>query len=506
MGKIVMGTSIAPHNIEKQIISIKSWIESSFQVISFNCKEEIEILEPYFCELGVEFVEISRNAELIAGKKVPFIDDILKGVSRKTKHICGFFNSDIYLKNVTSQMYQFIYEETNQSLVFTRRNEVLDYNDIEKMNWKIHFDGLDLFFVDRNLVQDLFDDGFFVQTTWSACFLEKCRMKGIRTKEMLNPIAFHKRHSIQWNFETNNRLIEDFCCKYYQIQKGAFERALNQYYCNLLMCTEKICFGGGGDERFLFVTTKGDEEIIKCIQAQEDVETKIANSEIEQSGFDYTVYIKGKVYLEKVFCKLAIYLMDQFSLSQLNIGRFFVSEKDGINMYNNLNRNMSVVEKINEIAQTYTVIYKNDGKEMKQGRVYLPVSYEKINLSDSYVVRLKPTGVAYLMPAGVRASEWYEINKERLNNLEIKGFLDNNPEKVGKNLGDRSICNIEELTRTRKDFWVILASKYYSTEIKKQLLEIVNRERILDVGYILEIDSRGNFYSFDLEEYKKQCL
>ena len=193
-----MGTSIAPFNYEKQTKAIKSWIDNGFKVLSFNCMEEIEILRPYFENMGVEFVEIERDASEISGKKLPYIQDILDGVSQRTEQICGFFNSDIYLENISKEIYDFIYNETMSSVVFTRRNEISEYADIDKMEWTIHFDGLDLFFIDKLLVPDFFDDGFYVQTTWSACFLEKCRIKSIPTKELMNPIAFHKKHSIRW--------------------------------------------------------------------------------------------------------------------------------------------------------------------------------------------------------------------------------------------------------------------------------------------------------------------
>ena len=506
MGKIVMGTSISPRNIEKQLISIESWIESGFTVVSFNCEEEIQTLRPYFEKVGVNFVRIKRDAEAVSGKKLPYIEDILKEVSERSEHICGYFNSDIFLKNVTSKMYEFIYEEAKHGLIFTRRNEVSDYADVEKMDWTIHFDGLDLFWVDRNLVKDLFADGFYVQTTWSACFLEKCRIKGIHTKELVNPIAFHKRHSIQWSFEINNKLAEDFWYRYYKVRKGAFEKALNQYYSNLLSLTEKICFGGNGNEKFLFIMNDADEATVRCIQMQQNVSVEIKTDIVKQEGFDYTVYVKGKVRFEKVFCKLAIYLMEQYGLSKLNMGRFFVSEIDGICMYNNLNRNMSVVEKINELAQAYTIVLKDSQKKSKNARVFLPVLYERIDLENDIVVCVRPAGTAYLMPAGVRASEWYEINKERLKNIDIKGFLDNDLKKEGKILAGKSIWSPDILTKAKKGSWVIVASKYYSREIETQLLEIVEKERILDIGYILKVDDTGIFYCFNLKRYKKQYL
>ena len=39
MNKIVLGTSVSPRNIEKQIYAIRTWIENGFRVISCNVKQ-----------------------------------------------------------------------------------------------------------------------------------------------------------------------------------------------------------------------------------------------------------------------------------------------------------------------------------------------------------------------------------------------------------------------------------------------------------------------------------
>lgn len=505
MNRIVMGTSLAPYNFEKQMIAIKSWIENGFDVVSFNCSEEIEILRPYFQETGVQFVEIERDASEEAGKRIPYIQDILEGAGERSEHICGFFNSDIFLGKMTPELYRFIYNEANQSLVFTRRNEVTDFEDIDKMDWTIHFDGLDLFFVDKKLVPDLFDEGFYVQTTWSACFLEKCRMENIHTKELVNPIAFHKRHSIQWNFEKNNKLVEEFWDKYYKTKEGAFEKALAQYYHIILEFTERICYCSSYEKKCLFVLNEENSETRTSIKEQEGVQVTVAGNDVQQGEFDYTIYIKKKVLMDKTFCKLAIYLMEQYDLCELNMGRFFVSLINGKFVYNNLNRNMNIIKEINEESQVFTVVHRNNSAALRKRKMFLPVLYERIEMDDCNIVeRRKAEGIAYLMPAGVRANEWYEINRYRLKKIEVKGFLDNNAEKKGKVLAGKSIYSTEELVKNDKNEWVILASKYYNHEIKQQLMQFIDEKRIIDTGYLLKIDDIGDFYYFNLKKYGQQ--
>ena len=119
---IVLGTSLAPVNIEKQVKSVKSWIDNGFYVISCNPKEEIEMLKESFTDIPVEFVEIKRTAEEICGKKLPYVQDILDVASRRAEKVCGFINSDIMFSHMPERMYDFILNEASKSIIFGRRD------------------------------------------------------------------------------------------------------------------------------------------------------------------------------------------------------------------------------------------------------------------------------------------------------------------------------------------------------------------------------------------------
>ena len=140
--KIILGTSLAPFNIEKQMKAVKTWIDNGFQVISCNIKEEIEILREMFSDIPVEFVEIKRNAE----KNLPYIQDILEEASDRTENVCGFINSDIFLSDMPSGMYGYIEHEAKNSIIIIHRNEINQLEDIKNLDWKLHFDGIDMFF------------------------------------------------------------------------------------------------------------------------------------------------------------------------------------------------------------------------------------------------------------------------------------------------------------------------------------------------------------------------
>lgn len=507
MEKIVVGTSLAPFDFEKQMVCLKTWIDSGFEVISFNNKKEIELLKPYFEKLGVIFYEINRDASDAVGKPLPYINDILCEVSRRTERICGYFNADILLHGVSESLYEFICNEAKNSLVYVRRNEISKGEDILKLNWQIHFDGIDVFFLDKKFANLFFEEAFFVQSAWDLFILEKCKIKGIKVKELINPIAFHKRHSVKWNFDMCNHFAEEFEKRYYGTSKNAYEKTLSRFYCNVLEFTQKICYSNATKEKCLLILEAENEETVRSIKEQEDVQVTIKSGDVMQGLFDYTICVKKKAILDRVFCKLVIYLMEQYNLSELEMGRFFVSEREGNLLYNSLNRNVDVVKEINEVSQVYTTVHRNGFITEKKAKIFVPISQEKINLDVQDVIeRKKVSGNAYLMPAGVRANEWYEVNRHRLKEINIKGFLDNNMEKVGKSLAKKTIYFAKEVLKTDKNAWVILASKYYNQEIKMQLLEFMSGDRIIDAGYTLQIDDAGNFYCFDLEKYKQYHL
>ena len=223
---IVLGTSLAPRNIEKQVKAVLSWVENGYYVIACNTKEEIEILKQAFENIPIEFMEVQKTAK----KNLPYVQDILEIVSEKTNKVCGFINSDIILAPFPKGINELIVSEISNSFIFVRRNEIQQYSDIQELNWEPHFDGIDLFFIDKFLVKNFYNEGFYVQSIWDLCILLKCKILGIKIKELMNPIAFHQKHSIKWSFKDFCGLVEQFMKKYYGLDKGSYRDALKMYY------------------------------------------------------------------------------------------------------------------------------------------------------------------------------------------------------------------------------------------------------------------------------------
>ena len=497
--QIVIGTSLAPFNLNKQINAVRSWIENGFYVVSCNTKEEINILKETLENIPIEFIEIDRTAEDICGKKLPYVQDILNIVSSKAQKVCGFVNSDILLYDMTDAMYKFILEEAKDSLIFGRRNEISKYDDIQNLKWEINFDGIDLFFMDTHLAKNFYDDGFYVQSGWDLCILIKCKLLGIKVKEIVNPIAFHLRHKIQWNFNETGMLVKKFMEKYFRVSKFSYKYASDLYYEILCDDCQQICFCDTQKYRCLFVLNQNNCRTIESIKNQDYLNKEIMFSDaIENSHFDIVLYIHGELVLSDVFCKTIIYIMDRFDCGVLNVGRFFASERNRKTYYNQLSRNLKVVKRINSEADVFTKAVRKGGEN--SGTLYLPISYEVLNIGDRELKKVDAVfEKAYIMPAGVRASEWYDTNKTNLK-WEIIGYIDNDESKVGNQINGLQVYSGDVL-KNNKDAFVIVVSKYYSEEIEEQLSNIIDKDKILNANYMFYINSDATIEYFDLDKY-----
>lgn len=497
--QIVLGTSLAPSNLEKQRNAVRSWIESGFYVVSCNTKEEIDVLKSAFSDIPVEFVEVQRTAESICGKKLPYVQTILDVVGSMSKGICGFINSDILFSHMPAGMYHFIAEEAVNSLVFGRRNEIDKYSDINDLNWDINFDGIDFFFLDVCLVPDFFDDGFYMQSGWDLCVLIKCKILGITIKELINPIAFHLRHKIEWNFRETGVLVKNFMEKYFNIHENTYRYASDLFYEILYNDCRKICFCNEQQYESLFVLHSGNEATINSIENQNYISKEICYSDEEKNRFDYVFYVSDGLQLSHIFCRAAIFLMEEFDCGELNIGSFFVSEKRGKIYYNQLSRNLNIVKKMNAESNRFTKVIRKGGS--KSGTVFLPIAFETISEEDREIKNFCSVDAKmYVMPAGVRGSEWFVTNKDNFKG-KLLGYIDNDKVKVGNLINGIPVYSVDVLQENHEDVYVIVISKYYSEEIEEQLASIIDRDKIINAYYIFSVMQDAYMDYFSLEKY-----
>lgn len=493
--KIVMGTSIAPTNIENQVLAVRSWVKSGFRVISCNIREEIEIIKPYFAEVDIEFEEVICDIDEVRSKPLPYIYDIMMVIYYKTKKVAGYINSDIFLENISEDLYEFLYKEADDSLLIVKRNEINSLADISDLNWQL-FSGIDMFLIDKKFIPGFFNEGFFVQSNWDIGILLKAKLCGIGIKELMNPIAFHIRHTQICNFTLIRTLTERLWNKYFGLTENAFEHAMESFYNISFEDCKQVCFLEDRKLTCLFVIKTENAEVKKSIRAQESVFIDIVmeKSNIDKERYDYVFYIPDNTILTPVFCKTVIFIMTRYRYGELEVGRFFVSRINEKYQYNNLSKSISLLEYIHEQCTEGILASakKNNGNLKK---IVMPIAYEILDIYNKKIFKeLKIEGKYYIAPAGIRAEHWHYVNEAKFKKLKFLGYLDNN--KKGENIYPMNILlNAPEV-------YVVIACNLYVREIMYQMQQLKQPDKVINAGFICYIDQEGIIYYFDLEQYK----
>lgn len=502
--RIVIGTSISPFDIDKQKECINSWLRSGFRVVSYNCEAEIILLKEKFSDMDVEFVKIQRSAVEFCGKELPFIQDILDGVSVISKVVCGYFNSDIYFDNLTEDIYKYIYDESKESLIVVHRNEIDSLNDIKMMDWNINFDGIDGFFVDKQKARGLYENWAFVQTVWDTFLLIMCKNKGVPVKTLLNPIAFHKRHKVRWNFERTQKTYDAVIKKYYDGKKEGRREIFYDKYNFLFEYSKSIVFCKSMEYKCLFVVEVLDKELEDSIKKQGLSNYKIVSTENEDiHEYDFIFKLKKEVVLIPSFCRFVFHLFETYKFRIIDVGRFFASEVEGRKIFNQLNKNIPQLTKINHECDLFCCVISNKSEYQNRGEVLYPVCYEWIDIFNQGIIdKIKLVGSTYMMPAGYRSSEWYAVNRFNLSHVDLVGCLDNDKIKVGTLMLDKSIYSAEQVLGQMENYNLILCTKYYQDELRRQIAN-TDTVHFIDADTILWVDEESRLYTFCLEKYKK---
>lgn len=494
--EIIICTSIAPKNIDNQILAVKSWLKSGFKVISCNVREEIELIKPYFSEIEIEFEEVGYNQEPIRNKSLPYIYDIMMVIYRKTKRIGGYINSDIILTNISKDLYEFIYQETKDSLLCIQRNDIGGVGDINDLNWRFHLSGIDMFLIDKELIPEFYNDGFWVQSSWDIGLLLKAQISNVKIKELMNPIAFHIKHNVIREYENVKSPIERFWNKYFDSKENAFESAMQFYYNILFENCEQICFLDNKALKLLFVIDTESEREKNGIKEQDCLfaDITIQKDDKGKEKYDYVFYVPTNTILTSVFCKTVIFIMTQYACSKLKVGKFFISLINGKYQYNYLNKNIDLLEYIHDQSmKDFLVTTKNSNADLK--KIIYPIAYEILDINTDIFKKLDVNGQYYIAPAGIRAEEWYFVNAPKLKNMKFLGFLDNY--KTGQNIYPMDVLRNDSKT------YVIIECKFVLKEILCQIQKMKSSDKVLNAGFICYIDSKGVIYYFDLEQYKK---
>ncbi|TCK18856.1 GT2 family glycosyltransferase [Thiogranum longum] len=204
-GPIAVITSIAPTRIDVQQRAIQSWLDHGFEVMSLNVQEEIDRLEADFP--GVNFIRARRDGRKRLGKPYVYINDMFSALRQSGREIVGVINSDIILR-AGETLNRVLHREAPGGLLYGSR---IDVDHIEDEAGRYYNRGFDLFFMDRDVLRDIPDNGFMLGMPWWDYWFP-CLMlqKGVTVKRIDNPGAYHWWHKPNYSTENSVAFGADF--------------------------------------------------------------------------------------------------------------------------------------------------------------------------------------------------------------------------------------------------------------------------------------------------------
>jgi glycosyltransferase involved in cell wall biosynthesis/SAM-dependent methyltransferase len=209
--EVLVVTSIAPRNIERQQACINTWQSLGFSVVSLNIQEEINQLQSLFP--NVRFHAVWRDARTETERPLVYVEDIFMYLRGNGTKISGIINSDIYL-NVDAGFVSFIAKEAIDNMVFGSR---MDIDSLEDYQDGVLYDkGFDYFFFDKNLLEHYPPENFCMGMPWWDYWIPLVLLeKGIPIKLLISPIAYHVKHLM--NFSEHRWIkFASYIASYYQ--------------------------------------------------------------------------------------------------------------------------------------------------------------------------------------------------------------------------------------------------------------------------------------------------
>ncbi|WP_280169447.1 hypothetical protein [Priestia megaterium] len=325
--KVLIATSIAPLNLEKQRRAVDTWLKAGFEVISLNNEDEINNVSSVFPDIYFHIVD--RNAKNIYGKPYIYIYDFMRLLNRQDYKVCGIVNSDICFKGVKENFLDFIYQESLGSLVYGHRKDV---NNINEINGEV-CEGVDYFFFDKKLTSIYQDEGFCMgQPAWDYWMVAVPVSLNIPAKRVLNQIAYHEKHSQQWNeelnrFLTTNVINDKYIKKLYPSYNDA---QLTGKLSEIVCLREGVIYNGFSKKPSVLVVYNPSNfkniptsKTYKSIKKQSYNNIKIIidsihninKREIQQ---DYICFVEEGDYLHPQFIELLINEIDNFDCVFVN--------------------------------------------------------------------------------------------------------------------------------------------------------------------------------------------
>ncbi|MCC3437710.1 glycosyltransferase [Microcoleus sp. PH2017_05_CCC_O_A] len=222
---VVILTSIAPKNQEKQRFAIDSWQALGFSVVSLNIQSEIDQLQPLY--QNVLFHAVTRDAHSEAGRPLVYLDDMLLYLRQHGTRIGGIVNSDICLK-ADSNFRFFIAQESVNSLVFGNRINLASLDDVylQSLDWidntvgKYEY-GFDYFFFDTSIIDLYPTEAFCIGMPWWDYWMPAGLLPtNVNLKFLDSRIAYHVVHPTNFS---------DLAWRKYGMKIGKYFLSYNSY-------------------------------------------------------------------------------------------------------------------------------------------------------------------------------------------------------------------------------------------------------------------------------------
>ena len=192
---VTIATTLKPGNVGNQRLALATWKHHGFNVVSINCQEERQILEPLFPD--ITFVTANRDGREKWGKPYIYFDDLIDFFRMSECPVCGIVNSDICLWK--DNLLQSITEAADNSMVFGSR---VDVDSLSSTHGRMYHAGFDYFFFDRSVLDCYPPEEFCLGLPWWdywAALLPLVGPNSVVCKRVTNPIALHIKHSVNWD-------------------------------------------------------------------------------------------------------------------------------------------------------------------------------------------------------------------------------------------------------------------------------------------------------------------
>lgn len=488
-GSIVLVTSIAPKGIENQQRAIASWIENGFRVISCNIDEEIDMIAESFPE--VEFVRVKRDSRKINGKPCPYIYDMLQALKVKGGEVCGIVNSDIHLRSFTKDMYEFLYDNAQENLVFFRRQEVSEIDKAGRKGSNLFFGGIDTFLFHRNIIDLIEDDGLILgQAMWDYWFPIVLERKGIAIKEMVNPITFHVAHATRWDDSLTEGISYEICRKYFpEVSREDAIEYLKERFFAVISCPDaQICYVPQAlkKKRILVRGEALDEENIKRLQnaALEVTVSRADVSDDKQLEYDYMVEIPYQTVVSGTFLEAAVWIMENYDWVRMQVPIYWRGKYSDTVLIENCN--VMLLKKFNQDIRPL-MIWRQDEREHQEGNglqsSQCPICIATVRMEEDEKIiweKEKTEGRVLLFPAGFIARKWVKRYRAVAKEIELLGWIDNNPTIQDTYVYDMKVFPPEEILQKQDAYdKIFIISNLYAEEIYLSLKEYVPEEKLV---------------------------